>query len=268
MKKILWQSAFWMINKELAREIWLESTLLLSDLIDKEEYFKEKNELDNEWYFFNISDNLEKDLQLSYKIQLKCFKILETKDFIKIKRKWIPAKKYFKINEDKILDFLYKKDKTSIDKKETTDMPKRKNKSSPKVNCINKNKKIIINNNINNSKELVQSTECEKINEDKRDFEIELIIETIKNINMWLIDDPVNKQRQYASLLKTKILKLHWFNWDYVWLLNMLYEKSDEFKKHHFRSIEKIYWNLAWIVSWIRKEMDKIKELEKRRLAI
>jgi len=43
--KILWQNAHWILNKELVKDIWLEPALMLSDLIDKSEYFNSRWEI-------------------------------------------------------------------------------------------------------------------------------------------------------------------------------------------------------------------------------
>lgn len=95
-----------------------------------------------------------------------------------------------------------------------------------------------------------QSSEIVKV--DKRDLDIDLIIEALKECNMWIIDDTVKKQRQYWKLIKDKLLKIRWFDWRYVDFINMLYDKSDEYRRNHFRSAEKFYYNLANIVAWIK----------------
>ena len=55
---ILGQDAFWIINKSLAKEIGLEASLLLSDLLTKSQYF------DEEW-FFNTAENIQEDTGLT-----------------------------------------------------------------------------------------------------------------------------------------------------------------------------------------------------------
>ena len=99
MKNILSQNAFWIVNKSIAREVGLDASLLLSDLVTKQEYF-------NEEWFFNTADNIEVDTTLSPHQQRKAIKILIDKEFIETKLKGLPAKQHFKIVHNKLLNFL------------------------------------------------------------------------------------------------------------------------------------------------------------------
>lgn len=106
LSNILGSSAYFTINKFLAKEIGLYATIVLSDLISKEKYFVDNNKIDNEGYFFNTHDNIEKDTTLSKHKQIKALKILKEKGFIDIKIKGIPAKNHFKINSHNIILFF------------------------------------------------------------------------------------------------------------------------------------------------------------------
>ncbi len=76
----------------------------MSDLISKEEYFIENGMTDG--WFFNTEANIFKDTTLTPFQQRKALKQLEKHEIIKIKRKGIPAKLYFKINEQQVIKFL------------------------------------------------------------------------------------------------------------------------------------------------------------------
>lgn len=106
ISKVLGQSAFWIVNKELSKKLDIYPTLLLSDLIDKQEYFRARGELDNEGFFFNTSEDIEESTTLTYHVQKKCIKRLEESQLLDTKLKGIPAKVHFKVNEIKILNFL------------------------------------------------------------------------------------------------------------------------------------------------------------------
>ena len=114
MKNLLSSSAFLILNKELARTIGLKAAILLADLISKEEYFISQGNF-NGW-FFNTEDNIELDTTLNGYHQRKCIKILKEYNLICVKRKGIPAKQYFKINEEQVVQILknlsYKKQTT------------------------------------------------------------------------------------------------------------------------------------------------------------
>ena len=125
MKHLLSSSAFLVVNKQLAKVIGLKETVLLADLISKEEYFIANGMTDG--WFFNTEANIEADTTLSPFQQRKCLKSLRKYGIIETKRKGIPAKQYFRINEQLVIKFL-------------------NNLSSSKSTTINKNKVITIHN--------------------------------------------------------------------------------------------------------------------------
>ena len=125
MKHLLSSTAFIVLNKELARQVGLKAAVLLADLISKEEYFIANGMTDG--WFFNTEANIEKDTTLNAYHQRKCIKTLKQLNLIEIKRKGIPAKQYFKINEEQVIQIL----NNLSDKNSTT---------------INKNKEIKITN--------------------------------------------------------------------------------------------------------------------------
>ena len=123
MKHLLSSSAFIVLNKELARQVGLKEAVLLADLISKEEYFIAKGMTDG--WFFNTEANIEKDTTLTPYQQRKCLKTLKTSLVLETKRKGIPAKQYFKINELQVIKLL-------------------NNLSATNLTSINKNKEIKI----------------------------------------------------------------------------------------------------------------------------
>jgi len=104
MKHLLSSSAFIIFNKELARQVGLKEAILLADLISKEEYFIANGMTDG--WFFNTEANIEKDTTLTPYQQRKCLKTLKTNLVLETKRKGIPAKQYFKINELQVIKLL------------------------------------------------------------------------------------------------------------------------------------------------------------------
>tara|TARA_R100001443_G_scaffold101091_1_gene108851 strand:- start:1362 stop:2021 length:660 start_codon:yes stop_codon:yes gene_type:complete len=128
MIHLLSSSAFIICNKILAKKLGLKSTILLSDLISKHEYFLNNNLLNAEGYFFNTQENIEEDTTLTPYQQRNAIKTLLKEKLIETKKIGIPAKLHYKINEDQVIKFL-------------------DNKKQRKSTYINKNKTIISNNN-------------------------------------------------------------------------------------------------------------------------
>ena len=125
MKHLLSSTAFLVLNKELARQVGLKEAVLLADLISKEEYFIANGMTDG--WFFNTEANIERDTTLTPYQQRKCLKTLKKAELIEVKRKGIPAKQYFKINEQLVVKLL-------------------NNLSATNFTSINKNKVITIHN--------------------------------------------------------------------------------------------------------------------------
>ncbi len=117
IKNILSQSAFWQVNKIIAKKLnSIESALLLSDLIDKHSYYENRNELviiDKIAYFFATSEQIEDNTTLTYKVQKKCIKILKEAGLIETKLSGVPAKLHFTLCENKIWSLV----NSSIDQK-------------------------------------------------------------------------------------------------------------------------------------------------------
>jgi hypothetical protein len=129
--KTLKQGNYWVVNKAVAKIIGIEAALFLSDIIDKYDYHKERNEClikNNKCYFYYTSADIEENTTLNYNSQKKCIKILEGHGLIESKLIGTPAKLHFTILENKFCDFL----KTCIAENEK---------------LYNKNKDIIIEDN-------------------------------------------------------------------------------------------------------------------------
>ncbi len=135
MKELLSSTAFIVVNKTLARNIGLKETVILADLISKEEYFISNGMTDG--WFFNTESNIEKDTTLTPYQQRKAIKKLKELNIIETKRMGVPAKQHFKINEELVVKFL-------------------NNLSLSKSTTINNNKEIKLNNKYFNKPTIIE----------------------------------------------------------------------------------------------------------------
>ena len=126
MKNLLSSTAFLVVNKQLAKRVGLKAAVLLADLISKEQYFIDNKSL-IEGYFYNTEDNIYKDTTLTPYQQRKALKSLKNEKLIETKRKGVPAKIHYKINEEQVFNLL-------------------NNLSEIKLSTINNNKSIKSNN--------------------------------------------------------------------------------------------------------------------------
>lgn len=108
MINLLSSSAFYIVNKQLVKDLGFNAALLLSDLISKREYFEQQFVVHHGW-FFNTEENIKRDTTLTGYQQRKATDILVKYNLIETELRGIPAKKHFKINEQTVLEFLENK---------------------------------------------------------------------------------------------------------------------------------------------------------------
>ena len=190
MKHLLSSSAFLIVNKKLAKQVGLKGAVLLADLISKEEYFKANGMTDG--WFFNTEANIERDTTLTSYQQRKVLKTLKKYEIIETKRKGIPAKQYFKINEANLLNIL------SCEETEGLVVNKLNDLSETKLTTINKNKEIKINNKLF-KKPSVNDVELYCIERDNK-------IDAISFVNFyeskgWMVGK--NKMKDWRACIRT-----------------------------------------------------------------
>jgi len=190
MKHLLSSSAFLIVNKQLAKQVGLKGAVLLADLISKEEYFMANGMTDG--WFFNTEANIERDTTLTSYQQRKVLKTLKKYEIIETKRKGIPAKQYFKINEANLLNILSCEETEGLVVKKLNDL------SETKLTTINKNKEIKINNKLF-KKPSVNDVELYCIERDNK-------IDAISFVNFyeskgWMVGK--NKMKDWRACIRT-----------------------------------------------------------------
>ena len=134
MINLLSSSAFYIVNKKLAKLLGIEAALLLADLISKNAYFE------NTQWFFNTENNILRDTTLSAYKQRQALKVLRDHNIIITKRKGTPAKQYFMIKHDILMHLISYEEITQQVVKEFD------TKLNDNPTTINKNKTIKLNN--------------------------------------------------------------------------------------------------------------------------
>ncbi len=156
LKKIINNSSFYMLNKFLLKEIGIESSLMLSCLMEAEEIFEE------EW-FYQTSETIEKLTTLTRKKQDSAIKILIDKKIIEKKVYGIPAKRFFKINAKIVLELISNNGTNKFAPNGQTTMTNLdKNKEHIYKNINNKERQIkkVVNNEIDNNN---NTKECQSV---------------------------------------------------------------------------------------------------------
>ena len=190
MKHLLSSSAFLIVNKKLAKQVGLKGAVLLADLISKEEYFMANGMTDG--WFFNTEANIERDTTLTSYQQRKVLKTLKKYEIIETKRKGIPAKQHFKINEANLLKILSCEETKGLVVNKLNDL------SETKLTTINKNKEIKINNKLF-KKPSINDVELYCIERDNK-------IDAISFVNFyeskgWMVGK--NKMKDWRACIRT-----------------------------------------------------------------
>lgn len=175
-------SNFITVNKDLIKELGLKEAILLGELASEYDYWNNKNEIED-GYFYSTIENIEEKTTLTAYKQRKCLENLKNKEIIDIQIRGIPAKRYIKINEEQVIEIFNNKLLKNLITgcKKTSQLEVKKLNGNN--NIINNN---IINNNINKNikKEKKEKKETEfdsVINENFTDEELkQTIYEFIK----------------------------------------------------------------------------------------
>ena len=133
-------SNFITVNKDLIKELGLEEAIMLGELASEYDYWNNKNEIED-GYFYSTIENIEEKTTLTAYKQRKCLEYLRFRGIIDIQIRGIPAKRYIKINEEKVIEIFNNK----LLKNLTTGCKKISQLEVKKLNGNNN----IINNNIN-----------------------------------------------------------------------------------------------------------------------
>ena len=116
-------SAFWnfiKFNVEIARIIWIDATIILSEVYNEYKFFLENNQLEDGWFFLMV-EKLEQKTTLSRYQQNKAMTELQDRWLLEFKNKWIPPKRRIKLNLDEMIWQFWpqrSKNLTYIDKQE------------------------------------------------------------------------------------------------------------------------------------------------------
>lgn len=94
------------VNKTLIRTFGIDEAIMLGELASEFEYWKKQGELDENGFFFSTIENIEDNTGIKEKKQRAILNSLKEQELIEIKLKGLPAKRYIKLNEEKLVAVL------------------------------------------------------------------------------------------------------------------------------------------------------------------
>lgn len=157
LASLLSSSKYIIVNKDLIKSLGLNEAIILGELCSEYTYWENNNKLDDDGYFYSTRENIENNTGINAHFQRIAMKNLEELGILLSKKMGIPCKKYYKINENIVIEYLQKAkiiDKPPVvhevnNKKETEDSSSNLVNESLEKHIVDAN-----NNNINNKKEL------------------------------------------------------------------------------------------------------------------
>ena len=135
---------FIVINRELLKRYGLNATLMLCELASEYNYYNKEGELEDDGLFFSTIENISDKTGLSRYQQAEALKTLDEMGIVKTIVKGIPAKRYFKLDIEKLASKIANNSPSSLQKTDKLDVKK--------LATNNNNIKIINKNNNKNTK--------------------------------------------------------------------------------------------------------------------
>ena len=225
LEDFLSSDAFTMVNKKLAKELWLGKAIYLQELISQRKRFS-----NNEFYF--TQDNMCNELWISTKTQQRYAKELQEKWLINFEKKWIPARNWYVINDAVIINTIFSSVKLTApaksdwpdyynNNKENNNYSDWKFVPKQKTNTKQKNSELDIIKNSDDIRDILSDDEIQQ-------YKIQLKI-LLKMVELWY---KINKSKsdieKEFEWLKSKANTYNIKQWDGNIAWNTFYQKIDK----------------------------------------
>ena len=144
-KQLLMSSSYYTLNKQIVKELGIESAFLLTILIEASDGLA-----DEEGWFYQTIEKIGELTGIGRHKQDKIIKELIELKILEQKNKGVPCKRYFKVNYEMIENLVFQNQQSSLSENDKLDCPKKTNyfveNSQTCLSQNGKNKEYIINN--------------------------------------------------------------------------------------------------------------------------
>lgn len=93
------------VNKSLIKAVGLEPAVILGELASEHNYWMNQGKLED-GFFYSTVENLEEKTSLSAHSQRQALSELESRGMIEVVKKGMPAKRFIRLNEAKIIEVV------------------------------------------------------------------------------------------------------------------------------------------------------------------
>ena len=225
-KQLLMSSNYYTLNKQIVKELGIESAFLLTILIEASDGLA-----DNEGWFYQTIEKIGELTGIGRHKQDKIIKELIELKILEQKNKGVPCKRYFKVNYEMIENLVFQNQQSSLSENGKLDCQKKTNYSAENSQSSlseNGNNKEYIINNLNkelNHKEHNKS--CDDCSDD------------LKAIKKWFKENKIDFSKKHEN----KIIELLKVN-SLGYLLKLFQEQIDILKnKPGVKNIAAIFSN-------------------------
>lgn len=199
------------VNKELIKIIGLEESIILGELASEYNYYLDRNELED-GYFYSTIENIENNTGLNEYKQRKAMNSLKNKEIVEIKIKGIPAKRYIKLNENQVIGILNNKFQNNL---RTSSL----NFKELELKNLKGNNNIINNNKNNNKYNIYGEFQNVKLtDEEYLKIKERNLLPYIEKLSSYIASKGKKYKSHYATILtwargkETTTITPKWFN--------------------------------------------------------
>ena len=146
MLQLIASSSFLTVNMAIAKQVGNDAAILLAELASSQVYF-EGNGMLTDGMFFETVELIEDRTNLTKYQQAKAVKVLEESGILRTKLKGIPAKRYFFVDGEKIVELVDHKKSKNLTTGGQKTSPQEVKKLDRNNKRYNKNRETIIDKN-------------------------------------------------------------------------------------------------------------------------
>lgn len=225
-KQLLMSSNYYTLNKQIVKELGIESAFLLTILIEASDGLA-----DNEGWFYQTIEKIGELTGLGRHKQDKIIKELIDLKILEQKNKGVPCKRYFKVNYEMIENLVFQNQQSSLSENGKLDCQKKTNysveNSQTSLSENGNNKEYIINNLNKELNHKEHNKSCDDCSDD------------LKAIKKWFKENKIDFSKKHEN----KIIELLKVN-SLGYLLKLFQEQIDILKnKPGVKNIAAIFSN-------------------------
>lgn len=224
-KQLLMSSNYYTLNKQIVKELGIESAFLLTILIEASDGLA-----DSEGWFYQTIEKIGELTGLGRHKQDKIIKELIDLKILEQKNKGVPCKRYFKVNYEMIENLVFQNQQSSLSENSKLDCQKKTNYSA-------KNSQTSLSENGNNKEYIINNLNKElNHKEHNKSYDYS---EDLKRVKKWFKESQINFSKKHEN----KIIELLKNN-SLEYLLKLFQEQLDILKnKPGVKNIAAIFSN-------------------------